>query len=584
MPDLNPQHSMEHPLHIYAGHLPSDPNPPTAEHSKDVTAHLYFVYTKARRTADRERVIFWFNGGPGCSSFDGLMMETGPWRIDGKGGLKLVENGWEEYTHVVYVDQPPGTGFSYTSTNKYLHELDEAASHVIQFMKNFYAVFPELEEMDTYLAGESFAGQYIPYIADALLKTSSPKAPLRGVAIGNGWIDGRSQYPAYVDFALEKGLIKRDTKEFERIDRQMQRCWKALNATSSGKDHVNIGDCEGVMNSITDSLITSVNGKQMCLNVYDIRLSDDFPACGMNWPPDLKDVYTYLRRKDVISSIHATAKAEAWTECSGTVAQSFSTRVSPASVTLLPGLLERGIKVMLFNGDQDFICNYMGAERLISKLSWSGGVGMGNATTLGWTVNGTQAGWWQQSRNLTYVKVAGASHMVPYDVPVAAHDMILRFMDVDFKLLGGGTGTTVASAIGNNIKQVGAIEGGGGGNTEGGSGTGGKATPEQDKAMWEAYYNAGSAALILVLILAFIGIFLFWRSRRTKAQGRVNLPTEDDREERIPLSTNVGGMASRDDFREREERHRGKRDEEGEPIFDVGDDSGSEDEEARHRK
>lgn len=41
-------------------------------------------------------------GGPGCSSFDGLMMETGPWRVDGKGGLKLVENGWEEYTHMVY--------------------------------------------------------------------------------------------------------------------------------------------------------------------------------------------------------------------------------------------------------------------------------------------------------------------------------------------------------------------------------------------------------------------------------------------------------------------------------------------------
>ena len=61
MPDLNPQHATDHPLHVYAGHLPSDPKAPTAEHSKDITAHLYFVYTKARRTADRERVIFWFN-------------------------------------------------------------------------------------------------------------------------------------------------------------------------------------------------------------------------------------------------------------------------------------------------------------------------------------------------------------------------------------------------------------------------------------------------------------------------------------------------------------------------------------------
>ncbi|QRV72368.1 Serine carboxypeptidase [Ceratobasidium sp. AG-Ba] len=572
MPDLNTQHSADHPLHVYAGHLSSDPKAPTATHSKDVTAHLYFVYTKARRTADRERVIFWFNGGPGCSSFDGLMMETGPWRIDGKGGLKLVENGWEEYTHVVYIDQPPGTGFSYTSTDKYLHELDEAAAHVVQFMKNFYEVFPELEEMDTYLAGESFAGQYIPYIADALLKTSSPKAPLRGVAIGNGWIDGRNQYPAYVDFALEKGLIKKGTKEFDKVDRQMQRCWKALNQTT--KDTVNVGDCEGVMSSVTDALVTSVNGKQMCLNVYDIRLSDEFPACGMNWPPDLKDVYTYLRRKDVISSMHATGKAEAWTECVGTVSQSFYTKTSPPSVTLLPGLLERGVKVMLFSGDQDFICNYMGTEKLISDLKWSGNTGMGNATTLGWKVNGTDAGWWQESRNLTYVKVAGASHMVPYDVPVVAHDMILRFMDVDFKLLGGGTGATVVSSVGDSVKQVGAVDGTTPKPTDTTSGPQ-KGSSEQDKAMWEAYYNAGSAALIFVLILVFVGIFLYWRSRRSKRLGKVNLPTEEDREERIPLSTNLAGTASRDDFR------RNSRDElrgEGEPMFDVGDDSGSDDE------
>jgi carboxypeptidase C (cathepsin A) len=41
-------------------------------------------------------------GGPGCSSFDGLMMEVGPWRMDGKGGFKTMEGGWEEYTTMIY--------------------------------------------------------------------------------------------------------------------------------------------------------------------------------------------------------------------------------------------------------------------------------------------------------------------------------------------------------------------------------------------------------------------------------------------------------------------------------------------------
>jgi carboxypeptidase D len=70
------------------------------------------------------------------------------------------------------VDQPPGTGFSTVPTNGYLHELDQvrllgfcprlyccheslnvllcsqASAHLLQFMQNFYKVFPELEMLD----------------------------------------------------------------------------------------------------------------------------------------------------------------------------------------------------------------------------------------------------------------------------------------------------------------------------------------------------------------------------------------------------------------------------------------------------
>jgi len=98
LPDLH--QDKNRPLHVFAGHIESEPNVPSS--STYVSAHLFFVLVKARRTADKERVMFWFNGGPGCSSFDGLMMEIGPWRIDGQGGLKTVEGGWEEYTHMVY--------------------------------------------------------------------------------------------------------------------------------------------------------------------------------------------------------------------------------------------------------------------------------------------------------------------------------------------------------------------------------------------------------------------------------------------------------------------------------------------------
>ncbi|PVG00461.1 alpha/beta-hydrolase [Serendipita vermifera] len=122
------------PLHVWSGHLLAEtdnfipPGPNETPHPNlDVQIHLFFVLTKARRAADRERTIFWFNGGPGCSSFDGLMMEIGPWRFDENGELWETEGGWEEYANVVYVDQPAGTGFSYGSTDKYLEELSDVS-------------------------------------------------------------------------------------------------------------------------------------------------------------------------------------------------------------------------------------------------------------------------------------------------------------------------------------------------------------------------------------------------------------------------------------------------------------------------
>lgn len=38
----------------------------------------------------------------------------------------------------------------------------------------------------------------------------------------------------------------------------------------------------------------SVNGQNMCVNNYDVRLTDTHPACGMNWPPDVHDLAPYL--------------------------------------------------------------------------------------------------------------------------------------------------------------------------------------------------------------------------------------------------------------------------------------------------
>ncbi|KZW04158.1 carboxypeptidase KEX1 [Exidia glandulosa HHB12029] len=561
-------------LHVYSGHIASDPKAAT-EPATTVSPHIFYVLVRARKSADKERVIFWFNGGPGCSSFDGLMMEIGPWRVDNKGGLKYVDGGWEEYANVVYVDQPPGTGLSYTPSDKLVHELGEASSHVLQFMRTFYDIFPEFKYVDTYLAGESYAGQFIPYFADAILNSNLP-TPLQGVAIGNGWIDPLTQYPAYVDFAVTKGLIKTGTSDHTRAVKMAEKCVTDLKSMKIMPTAT--PECESIMGTLTQGLQRSIDGKQVCMNVYDIRLVDDYPACGMNWPPDLNDIKPYLRRRDVVDALHASAKSEAWMECNGRVGSALRNRNSAASISLFPSLLDK-IKVMLFAGDQDYICNHIGIEALIKGLTWKNAQGLDNATSVEWTVNGTAAGTWTESRGLTYVKVYNSSHMVPYDVPHVAHDMMLRFMGVDFTQIASGS-AKIPSNVGNDTKAV--VQP----STDIATSPPADAppSPEDEKAKWDAYYNAGSIALVFVLIALSIGLFLFCRNRRRKTMVLRNVP---DEEENIPL-TRSESLRDKDESDDEWRRRKGK----GravqlpgtplpETVFDVGDDD---DDEGHHEK
>ena len=71
---------------------------------------------------------------------------------------------------MVWVDQPVGTGFSPAakgSPAKITNE-EEVSADFAGFWKNFMPTF-NLTGRDVYLTGESYAGQYIPYIADYML-------------------------------------------------------------------------------------------------------------------------------------------------------------------------------------------------------------------------------------------------------------------------------------------------------------------------------------------------------------------------------------------------------------------------------
>ncbi|TPX17616.1 uncharacterized protein E0L32_012096 [Thyridium curvatum] len=498
-------------LKMHAGHIEVTP-----EHN----GNLFFWHFQNKHIANKQRTVIWLNGGPGCSSEDGALMEIGPYRLKDDHTLVYNEGAWNEFANVMFVDNPVGTGFSYADTDSYLHELDEMADQFIIFLEKWFSLFPEYVHDDLYLAGESYAGQHIPYIAKHILERNKKqgakyKWQLKGLLIGNGWISPQDQYGAYLDFAYKKGLIEKGSDTSGKLEVSRRICYKDL---SAGGEVIDVSSCEGILQDLLKFTTTTKSDgtTKECYNMYDVRLKDVFPSCGMNWPPDLTSVTPYLRRNDVVQALHVNPnKNTGWTECNGLVSSQFRAKNSKPAIAFLPEILSQ-VPVLLFSGAEDLICNHLGTEALISKMEWNGGKGFeltpGNwAPRREWTFEGEDAGFWQEARNLTYVLFNNASHMVPFDFPRRSRDMLDRFMGVDISSIGGtpmdsrldgekGPETTVGGAAGNSSAAQQQEE-----------------KARLDAAKWAAYRRSGGLVLVIVAALAAVWAWFVWRGRRRRA-------------------------------------------------------------------
>lgn len=74
----------------------------------------YFYFASQSSQPEKDPILFWFNGGPGCSSLLGALYEHGPFIFNDAFG-SLVDNpeAWNKRAHVVYIESPAQVGFSY---------------------------------------------------------------------------------------------------------------------------------------------------------------------------------------------------------------------------------------------------------------------------------------------------------------------------------------------------------------------------------------------------------------------------------------------------------------------------------------
>jgi carboxypeptidase D len=130
------------------------------------------------------KITIWLNGGPGCSSLDGLLQENGPFLWQ-SGVYEPVRNpySWTNLTNLVYIDQPASTGFS-PGPSTVENEID-VSNQFNDFWVRFIETF-SMQGYKIYITGESYAGQYIPYLADGMLnRKDTTYFNLKGIQIND---------------------------------------------------------------------------------------------------------------------------------------------------------------------------------------------------------------------------------------------------------------------------------------------------------------------------------------------------------------------------------------------------------------
>ncbi|CAK9059874.1 Lysosomal protective protein (Carboxypeptidase C) (Carboxypeptidase L) (Cathepsin A) (Protective protein cathepsin A) (PPCA) (Protective protein for beta-galactosidase) [Cleaved into: Lysosomal protective protein 32 kDa chain, partial [Durusdinium trenchii] len=104
--------------------------------------------------------VIWMNGGPGASSITGLLVENiGPLTMDQSDGL-LKENphAWSNDYNVMVIDNPVGSGFSYTGKKSYVTSEKEMREDFYTALKVFFKKHPEYMRNPLWVTGESYGG------------------------------------------------------------------------------------------------------------------------------------------------------------------------------------------------------------------------------------------------------------------------------------------------------------------------------------------------------------------------------------------------------------------------------------------
>jgi len=387
--------------------------------------HLFYWFFESRNDPKNDPVVLWLNGGPGCSSLMGLFMELGPASVMKDGKLKHNDYSWNANASVIFLDQPVNVGYSYSSGS--VSNTVAAGKDIYALLTLFFKQFPEYSKQPFHISGESYAGHYIPVFASEILSHKKRNINLQSVLIGNGLTDGLTQYEYYRPMACGEGgwPAVLDESSCQAMDNAYPRCASLIENCYKSES---VWSCVPASIYCNNAMIGPY--QRTGQNVYDVRR-----PCGDNQLcyDEIDYISTFLNKKEVMKAVGA--EVSSYDSCNFDINRNFLLQgdwMKPYH-RVVPGLLEE-IPVLVYAGDADYICNWLGNKAWTEALEWKGHAEYKKAEMKDFKIDGDgkKVGEVKSSGNFTFMKIHAGGHMVPFDQPEASLEMVNRWLSGEF--------------------------------------------------------------------------------------------------------------------------------------------------------
>ncbi|KVI01981.1 Peptidase S10, serine carboxypeptidase [Cynara cardunculus var. scolymus] len=221
----------------YSGYVTVEPNHGRA---------LFYYFTESPSNSSTNPLVLWLNG----------------------------------VANVLFLESPAGVGFSYSNTSSdYITGDIQTAKDSYTFLVNWLERFPEYKTRDFYITGESYAGHYVPELAQLILQnnkiTNQTVINLKGIALGNAYVDDETENTGMFDYFWTHAIISDEIHEgivsncnFSEAAPSTAVCHNYVQQAYAAKSNIYFYDIYAPLCSSSSNSTPSISGFDPCTEYY----------------------------------------------------------------------------------------------------------------------------------------------------------------------------------------------------------------------------------------------------------------------------------------------------------------------------